>query len=262
MNRNFEKQLEYSNGAYGFEETCSMKGIGIKSMILLAATFVGLLVGKVGFSFLIDEAALSSALISLLIVAPVATLVIYLVVLFRHKSARVLSIPYAFLEGITIGVVGAILHLAFGSIGDAIVILSFGITVLVYLVTYGLYTAGKIKVGQKFNTFVLVGVLGIISVSLMGLIVNLITGGMVWAMLAAFDEMFPMLGLFFSLLMVVFAAMLVVSSIDRAGRYVQNGLKKEYEWYAAFGIIISLIYLYWRILRVLIKIVQIAGRRK
>ena len=54
--------------------------------------------------------------------------------------------------------------------------------------------------------------------------------------------------------MIFVAGIYIVISLDNATKIVEAGLDKEYEWYAAFGIILNLIWLFYQVLRFLIMI--------
>ena len=64
-----------------------------------------------------------------------------------------------------------------------------------------------------------------------------------------------------SFIMIVIASLYVLISLDNATNVVNNGLDKTYEWYAAFGIVINLIWLFYQILRFVVLVLGGSKRK-
>jgi uncharacterized YccA/Bax inhibitor family protein len=151
---------------------------------------------------------------------------------------------YALLEGLVLGGLSAIFELRYPGIGIQAVSLTFG-TLLVLLLAY---SSGLIKVTDKFR-------LGIVAA----------TGGIMVFYLAEMVLGFfgfhftsingsGLVGIGFSLLVVGIAALNLVLDFDFIEQGVQYGAPKYMEWYGAFGIIVTLVWLYLEMLRLLGKI--------
>jgi uncharacterized YccA/Bax inhibitor family protein len=168
-----------------------------------------------------------------------------MVTIFKKEWSPVTSPIYALLEGLVLGGLSALLELRFPGIAIQAVALTFG-TLFVMLLAY---RSGLIRVTQKFR-------LGIIAA----------TGGiMVFYLLQMLLGFFgvPMfssvngngfIGIGFSLFVVAIAALNLVLDFDFIEQGVHFGAPKYMEWYGAFGIMVTLVWLYIEILRLLSKL--------
>jgi len=152
---------------------------------------------------------------------------------------------YALLEGMALGGISAIYEMRYNGHGIAIqaVSLTFG-TLLVLLMAY---RSGLIKVTQKFR-------LGVVAA----------TGGIMFFYLAEMLLSFfgvrfltvngsGPIGIVFSLIVVGVAALNLVLDFDFIEQGVSGGAPKYMEWYGAFGIMVTLVWLYLEMLRLLSK---------
>jgi uncharacterized YccA/Bax inhibitor family protein len=167
-----------------------------------------------------------------------------MVTIFKKEWAPVTAPIYALLEGLFLGGISAVINARYPGVAIEAVGLTFG-TLLVLLF---LYSTRVIRVTQKFA-------LGIVAA----------TGGI---MLFYFAQMIlgffhiPFLmstngsgaiGIGFSLFVVAIAALNLVLDFDFIERGVNYGAPKFMEWYGAFGIMVTLVWLYLEILRLLTK---------
>jgi uncharacterized YccA/Bax inhibitor family protein len=171
-------------------------------------------------------------------------LVLAMVTIFKKEWSPVTAPIYALLEGLFLGGVSAALDLRYPGIAIQAVGLTFG-TLFVMLFAY---RTGLIKVTQRLR-------MGIIAA----------TGGIclfyfAQMMLGFFGIRFVsingsgIIGIGFSLLVVAIAALNLVLDFDFIERGVQFGAPKYMEWYGAFGIMVTLVWLYLEILRLLSKL--------
>jgi uncharacterized YccA/Bax inhibitor family protein len=179
----------------------------------------------------------------LMLVGMFGGLIFALVTSFKKEWAPVTAPIYALLEGLMLGGLSAVMDLHYPGIGIQAVSLTFG-TLFVLLLAY---RSGLIKVTQKFR-------LGVIAA----------TGGifffyMAQMLLGFFGIQFysingaGAIGIGFSLLVVGIAALNLVLDFDFIEQGVQVGAPKYMEWYGAFGIMVTLVWLYIEILRLLSK---------
>ena len=170
--------------------------------------------------------------------------ILAMVTVFKKEWSPVTSPIYALLEGLFLGGVSAALDLRYPGIAIQAVGLTFG-TLFVMLFAY---RSGLIKVTQKLR-------MGIFAA----------TGGIclfyfAQMMLGFFGIRFVsingsgVIGIGFSLLVVAIAALNLVLDFDFIERGVQYGAPKYMEWYGAFGIIVTLVWLYLEMLRLLSKL--------
>jgi uncharacterized YccA/Bax inhibitor family protein len=144
---------------------------------------------------------------------------------------------YALLEGLVLGGLSSILDLRYPGIGIQAVSLTFG-TLFVLLLAY---RSGLIKVTEKFRLGIIAATGGVMVFYLLEMV------------LGFFGFHFTSIGIGFSLIVVAIAALNLVLDFDFIERGVQFGAPKYMEWYGAFGIMVTLVWLYLEILRLLSK---------
>jgi uncharacterized YccA/Bax inhibitor family protein len=174
--------------------------------------------------------------------------VVAMVTIFKKEWSPITAPLYALLEGLALGGISAMFERRYHGIAIQAVGLTFG-TLFVLLMAY---QSGVIRVTEKFK-------LGVVAA----------TGGIAVFYLAQFVLGFfgvhfaalngsGLLGIGFSVVVVIVAALNLVLDFDFIESGVSAGAPKYMEWYGAFGLIVTLVWLYLEILRLLSKI---NGRR-
>jgi len=184
-----------------------------------------------------------SAVAPLMMLGLIGGLVCALVTVFKKEWSPVTAPLYALLEGLVLGGISSAFDLRYPGIAIQAVGLTFG-TLFVLLIAY---RSGFIQVTQRFR-------LGIIAAT--GGIMFFYLGQM---LLGFFGIQFTSIngsgpiGIGFSLIVVAVAALNLVLDFDFIERGVQYGAPKYMEWYGAFGIMVTLVWLYLEMLRLLSK---------
>jgi uncharacterized YccA/Bax inhibitor family protein len=184
-----------------------------------------------------------ATVLPLAMIGGIGGLIFALVTIFKKTWAPVTAPIYALLEGLVIGSISAIFELRFPGIAIQAVSLTFGTLVVLLLA----YRSGLIPVTQKFRMGVVAATGGIalfyfvqIILGFFGVHFNSVNGSGV-------------IGIGFSLIIVGVAALNLVLDFDFIEQGVQVGAPKYMEWYGAFGIMVTLVWLYLEILRLLSK---------
>jgi len=171
-------------------------------------------------------------------------LVAALVTIFLPAWARISAPVYAAAQGLALGAISAFYEQQLHGIVFQAVGLTFGVLAVMLIA----YRTGVIKVTDRFRMIV---------VAATGAIALLYLVSMV---LSFFNISIPFIhqggtfGIIFSLVVVGIAAMNLALDFDYIQRGVEHGAPKVLEWYAAFGVMVTLIWLYLEILRLLAKI--------
>ncbi len=171
-------------------------------------------------------------------------LVLALVTMFKKEWSPVSAPLYAAFQGLALGGISV----QYSYLYDGIVLQAVGLTMAIFTALLMAYTSGMIRATENFK-------LGITAA----------TGGIalfyLFAMIAGmFGMNFPMIhgggiiGIGFSLVVVVIAALNLVMDFDFIEEACERGAPKYMEWYAAFGLIVTLVWLYLEILRLLSKL--------
>jgi len=170
--------------------------------------------------------------------------IVAMVTIFKKEWSPVTAPIYALLEGLALGGISAAFEVRYPGIAIQAVGLTFG-TLLVLLMAY---RSGLIPVTQKLRLGVVAATGGICVFYLleMGL-------GFFGIHFATINGSGP-IGIAFSLVVVAVAALNLVLNFDFIEQGVQFGAPKYMEWYGAFGIMITLVWLYLELLRLLSKV--------
>jgi uncharacterized YccA/Bax inhibitor family protein len=184
-----------------------------------------------------------AAVFGLMAVGLVGGFILALVISFKQTSAPYLALPYAALQGLAIGGISAIFERRYPGIAIQAVGLTFGV-MAVLLVAYRLRL---IKVTEHFKAMVF-GATGAIAL----LYVVSFVLGFFHIQVPFLNDASP-LGIIVSLAIIVVAALNLVMDFDFIQTGVERGAPRYMEWYSAFGLMVTLVWLYLEILRVLGK---------
>jgi len=170
--------------------------------------------------------------------------VVALVTIFKKEWAAVTAPVYAVLEGLCLGALSGFFETQFPGIVLQAVGLTFG-TLLALLVAY---KSGVIKATENFKLGVVAATGGIALVYIATLVLGF------FGVAIPFIHGSGPLGILFSLFVVVIAALNLVLDFDFIETGAAQGAPRFMEWYAAFGLMVTLIWLYLEILRLLAKL--------
>ena len=180
----------------------------------------------------------------LTMVGAIGGFIVAMVTVFKKTWAPITAPLYAGLEGLFLGGISAVFEARFPGIVIQAVALTFGTLFSLLLA----YKSGVIKPTENFKLGVVAATGGI------GLIyfVTIILGFFGIQMPFIHDS--GILGIGFSLFVVVIAALNLVLDFDFIENGAEAGIPKYMEWYAAFGLLVTLVWLYIEILRLLSKL--------
>ena len=213
---------------------------------------------KFGFLFLMvlgtsfyswKEFAEGGNVTPLILTGAIGGLIVAIVISFKKEWSPYLAPLYALLEGLFVGAISAMYNGAFGERAPNIVINAVGLTFGVAIAMYLLYSFRIIKATEKFKSVVITATVGIALFYVL-----------VWVLrMFGFDNM-PFLhegsifGIIFSLFVVTIAALNLILDFDMIEKGSEMGAPKYMEWYGAFGLMVTIVWLYIEILRLLSKI--------
>ncbi len=170
--------------------------------------------------------------------------ILAMITIFKKTWAPVTAPLYALVEGLFLGSISAMYELRFDGIVFQAVLLTFG-TLFAMLMAY---RSGLIKVTENFKLGVVAATGGIALVYLATIV------------LGFFGINIPMIhesgivGIGFSVFVIVIAALNLVLDFDFIENGVEQGAPKYMEWYGAFGLMVTLVWLYIEFLRLLSKL--------
>ena len=220
----------------GTSGTMTLRGTVNKSAILLLLTIVG-----AAYTWSATRNGFSSAGMGYALVGAIAGLVLALVTVFKQAWSPVTAPIYALCEGLFIGGISAMYEAKTGGITLQAVMLTFG----TFAGMLFLFQANILRATPMFMKVVIGATLGIMLTYLLGFI------------LSFFHISLPIfgggqIGIIFSLAVVVIAALNLIIDFEFIQQSADSGNAPKYmEWYGAFGLLVTVVWLYISILRLL-----------
>lgn len=176
--------------------------------------------------------------------AAMGALVLAIVTVFKPRLAIVTGPLYALTQGVALGVISHIYDVRF----EGIVLQAILATAAVFVVMLVLFVTGTIKVTNRMRGVIVGATFGIMLFYLVSIVLALFGTSipLVW-------ESGP-IGIAFSVLIVGIAAFNLMLDFDMIERGVQARAPKHLEWYGAFGLMVTIVWMYIEILRLLGKL--------
>jgi uncharacterized YccA/Bax inhibitor family protein len=215
-------------------QSMTVSGVVNKSIILLllvmaSASYIWGQIQKLGM----DVAG------GYLLIALIAGVVFGLISAFKPSVAKFTAPLYALCQGVVLGSMSYMLEAQL----PGIVIQAVGLTFGTAMAMLGLYRSGMINVTDKFRSIISASVGGICLFYFLTFI------------LGFFGISLPIysgpIGIGLSLFVVAIASLSLLLDFDSIEKGAQSGAPAELEWYAAFGLMVTLIWLYMEMLRLL-----------
>ena len=173
-------------------------------------------------------------------------LLLAIVMMFKKQWAPFLAPAYAILEGLFVGSISAMYNHAYPGLPTQAVAL----TLLVTLIMFMLYRYRIIRVTKRLRTVVVAATAAIAIFYMIQWISYLITG----TPIGSFTNAATPLGIGFSILVVGLAAFNLLLNFDTIEKGVELRAAKFMEWYCAFGLLVTIVWLYLELLRLLSKL--------
>ena len=224
---------------------------GVQQMTLggtVNKTALSLFILLIAASYVWNRGAEDPALPLWIIGGVVGGLIMAIATMVKKTWAPVTTPAYAALEGVALGGISVIFESMYPGLVSQAVFLTFGTLAALLLA----YRSGLVKATENFKLGVVAATGGIALIYLLsfilgffGMSVPLIHSSSTW-------------GILFSMFVVVIAALNLVLDFDFIETGVERGSPKYMEWYGAFGLLVTLVWLYLEILNLLAKL---QGRR-
>lgn len=185
--------------------------------------------------------------------AAIIGFIIAIVLAFKPQWSPYGAPIYAIMEGVFLGGISVYFNNAFAETAPGIimqaVVITFGTVIGMFL----LYRFGIIKATEKFKAVVFTATAGIALFYFIAIVLRY-----------AFHISIPFIhesttfGIIFSLIVVAIAALNLILDFDQIDHGIAMGAPKYMEWYGAFGLMVTIVWLYIEVLRLLVKM---SGRR-
>jgi uncharacterized YccA/Bax inhibitor family protein len=194
----------------------------------------------------------SQTMMTLMWVGLIGGLISVFAISFKPTLAPYLSPAYGILEGFVLGAFSAILNDAFAEKYPGLVIQAVGLTFGVAIAMFLLFNFRVIKATQRFKSIIFTATAGIAIFYVLTLVLGMFHVNIPFM----YDS--SALGIGLSIFIVAIAALNLIIDFDMIEKGADMGAPKFMEWYSAFGLLVTMVWLYVEILRLLSRF---AGRK-
>jgi len=226
------------------DSVMTLKGTASKSFLMVLLVILGASYTWRIFFQNPNPEVIPTSLTTYMMLGGIGGFIMSLVIMFRPVSSPWAAPVYAVLEGLFLGAISSFFEYKL----PGIVMQAASLTFLTLISMLFLYRTGIIRVTDKFRLGVFAATGGIALMYFVGFILNL------------FGIHFPMmhsggtLGIVIGVVICGVAALNLVLDFDLIDRGAQEGLPKFMEWYSSFALMLTLVWLYLEILRLLAMI--------
>lgn len=222
---------------YDATDVATYSGVIVKSAVLLGLM---LIFGSISMFSLMTNQTLPGGGIAVLIVAPIVGFISVIVAMFKPHRANIFAPIYAIAQGTFLGAISGIYEIVYG--GNIVATAMFA-TFAVFAALLVLYSTGLITVTETFRRIMYVALLGLVATSFF-IFIFLITG------ILSYEQN---LGLIFGIvvLSVVVASLFLILDFNNIEQAVENRVSKQYEWVLSLGLLVTLVWLYIELLRLI-----------
>jgi uncharacterized YccA/Bax inhibitor family protein len=236
----FDKSLQMDANLQG---TMTVRGTMNKFGFMML-----MLIGGASYTWHLFESYKQDTVQILMWVGIIGGLITAFAIMFKPNWAQYLAPLYALLEGFFIGGISAIFNVVYADRAPGLIPQAVGLTFGVSLAMFLLYNFRIIKATERFKSIIFTATAGIAIfylitwiVSLFGINMNFIYGS-------------GSISIGISLFVVAIAALNLILDFDRIEQGAEMGAPKFMEWFGAFGLMVTIVWLYIEMLKLLSKL--------
>lgn len=234
-------------------DRATYKGVYLKTALYVGLTIIAALAAEFLINIAIKDGRLAEALTAMVIAAVVSAIpliILSLVIMFVPKTAMILGSIYALLQGAFLGIITAIVDYFYPGIALSAFL---GTAVVLMFSMIGHYVL-KARIKGGFVRGLVIATVSFTVLQLVMFVISL-TGifnytAYLWIQLAI------------SALCVIWATVMLFWDFRNIDAVVRTGTDKKYEWYVAFSLATTIIYLYIEILELILRIAMILGSNR
>jgi uncharacterized YccA/Bax inhibitor family protein len=219
-------------------DVMTLEGALNKTLILLALVMVG---GYFGWNLVLPV-----PLMALVIISLVVSLIIIITLAFKPLFAKYLAPIYALVQGYFLGTVS----LLFETIYPGIVLQAILLTIVIAVLMNFLYRSRIIKVTEKFKSIIIAATFGIFIVYMISIAMSFFGSGSGIPMIHESG----LVGIGFSLFVVTIASLNLLLDFSFIEQQSNKQVVKDMEWYGAFALTVTLVWIYIEVLKLLAKL--------
>ncbi len=210
-------------------------------VVVLAATATWILTGDIFGTDGLPDSDVTSRLYALSLVGALGGFALAMVNSFKKVVSPALVIAYAAFQGVAVGAFSKVMEATFG---DGLVVGAVLGTVAAVAGTLTAYKVFDIKVGSKFRKWVIGMMFGFVAVTLLDVVLSMFNAEV------GFNG-FGGLGLVMSVVGLALGVLMLILDFDFVEKGIAAGLPERESWRAAFGLTVTIVWIYIELLRIL-----------
>lgn len=219
------------------ENQATYSGITIKTLILLGiAGIVGIITGV--FLTKTESYAIFGGL---LVVGLILEFIAVIIGRSNPNHAGPCGVLYSACEGMVLGTITALANMFY----EGVAVLAIGGTIIVFVVCLVMFSCGMMRDTGKLSKAAMILLISILLGMVLTFVCRLLNIGGVATLMA--DS--PAIAIIVTVAFIVYATIMLFLNFNEAAYYVQSGANKDFEWMAAFGFLVSILYIYLEVLR-------------
>lgn len=176
-----------------------------------------------------------------------AGFIVAMIIIFKKSWSPYLALGYALLEGLFLGAISAVFEDAYGKAMPGIVLQAVMLTFGVAISMYALYYFRILQATATFKKVVIGATMAIALFYVVAMVMNFFGAQMPYL------HSNGLVGIGISIFIVAVAALNLIMDFDLIEQGAAQGAPKYFEWYSAFGLMVTIVWLYLEILRLLSK---------
>ena len=229
----FEQQAGAGNDPYQQQSAVAGRPMTIDDVVVKTAITLVVAIATGALTVVFQAWALA-------LPAMIVGLVISLIIIFKRTPSAALVLTYSAAEGIVLGAITGLFERIYPGIAFQAIAGTFGVFAAMLIV----YKTGAVRVTPRLTKWVIGATVGALIVMLADLVIHMFGGNL------GIRDGGPM-AIVFSLIVIGIAAFNLLLDFDQADRMIRAGMPAKWAWYAAFGLMTTLVWLYLEILRLL-----------
>ncbi|MFC4231831.1 Bax inhibitor-1/YccA family protein [Parasediminibacterium paludis] len=233
----FDKSYAHEAAMQG---TMSVRGTINKFGFLLL-----MIIGGASYTWHLNESLRQNEMYTFTMIGAFGGMICAFAIIFKNNWAQYIAPLYAVLEGLFIGGISAIFNETFSKTYPGLVLQAVGLTFGVAIAMFLLYNFRVIKATEKFKSVIIAATLGIAIFYGLTMLLRLFN------ITIPFMYDGSLLGVGISLFVVAIAALNLILDFDMIEQGAEQGAPKYMEWYGAFGLMVTIVWLYIEILKLL-----------
>jgi uncharacterized YccA/Bax inhibitor family protein len=224
----------------GAKNTMTINDVLNKMIVMAAGVLVGGVIGWMLLTNMAKTATSLGPLVAVTGIAAIAALVIGLVNQMKAKASPTLSIVYAVIEGFLLGVISAMFELIY----SGIVLQAILGTAIVFGVCLALNRSGKFRTTPKMRKVMYTAGWAFVGFALVNWIISMVSGG-------AFNMRTGWIGLLVGVIGIAIGAFYLITDFEDIESAIRGGAPAEFSWRCAFGLTLSIIWIYVEMIRLI-----------